>query len=125
MRHRRIIAGTLCGLLFAAAAQASAQDEQESAVARKPTVPEYERVGRFIYAFHRAGLSPEKLADPLIARRAPPELAQRAADLAEKFDAIVKQRARLPDEELKATLREAEHVSAALARWRNGETQQE
>ncbi|SFD23052.1 hypothetical protein [Massilia yuzhufengensis] len=121
MRHSCFIAAALCGLLAAGPLHAA----QESGAPDKPAVPDYERIGRFIYAFHRTGANPEKLRDPLVARRAPPELATRAAELADKFDAIVKQRVTLPDDELKATLREAELVSAALWRWREGQAQQE
>lgn len=79
---------------------------------------DYERVGRFIYAFQRAGVSVDELKSADIARHAPPELATRAKRLAQKFEFIVKANASVPDAEIDMTLREAAAVSAAIADWR-------
>lgn len=119
MRHSWFVLAAVCCLLPAGAAQAQAAGEVPAR--EKRAVDEYERMGRFIYAFHRAGVSTEQLTDPVLARRGPPELAQRAGALAERFDQVVKQRAAVPDEELAATLREARAVGAAIALWRRGE----
>lgn len=81
--------------------------------------PDFERVGRFIYAFHRAGVSVDALKGTDIATGAPPELSGRARRLAEKFDLIVQRRAQVPDAEVKATLAEAGAVGAAIRTWRN------
>lgn len=105
-------------LLLSGAAQVAAQDAPAAAEAAKPAkARDYERIGRFIYAFHRAGVSRERLTDPVLARRAPPELAQRAGALADKFDQILAKQVTASDEELKATLREAALVGAAIAQW--------
>ena len=125
MRQQDIILGAICGVLAIGTAQGAGQAGEAKAApvaqAVQSEAPHYERIGRFIYAFHRAGVSPEKLTDPAIARRAPPELAQRAAALAEKFDQIVKKQAACSDEEMKATLLEAQAVGAAIAQWRDGQ----
>jgi hypothetical protein len=80
--------------------------------------PDYERIGRFIYAFHRAGASADKLRAPDLAAQAPSELAQRARSLADHVDRILMEHANVPDAELEATLREAAAVSAAIEQWR-------
>ena len=118
MRHSSFVLAAVCGLLLAGGAQGQAASDVPPPAQR--AVNEYERMGHFIYAFHRAGVSTEQLTDPVLARRGPPELAQRAAALADKFDQLVKQRAAVPDEELAATLREARAVGAAIALWRQG-----
>jgi hypothetical protein len=81
-------------------------------------VPDYERVGRFIYAFHRAGVSIDELNGADIAKHAPAELAARARRLAQKFDFIVKAHAKVADAEIDATLREAVAMGASIANWR-------
>jgi hypothetical protein len=90
---------------------------------RENTMPEYERVGRFIYGFHRS-VSREALDRKTLAGQgAPAELLLRAGRLADEFDHIVtsmKSSAGVPDAELDATLREAQAVGAALAAWREG-----
>jgi hypothetical protein len=108
----------LAAFLLSGAVQGAAQDAPATAEAAKPGKQrDYERIGRFIYAFHRAGVSVEQLTDPTLARRAPPELAQRAGALAVKYEQIVANQATAPDHELKATLREAELVGATIAQW--------
>jgi hypothetical protein len=81
-------------------------------------VPDYDRIGRFIYAFHRTGVSIDQLNSDEIARHAPAQLAARARRLAHKFDFIVKSQARVADAEIDATLREAASMSASIAKWR-------
>jgi negative regulator of sigma E activity len=81
-------------------------------------VPDYERIGRFIYAFHRAGVSIDELKGDDIAKHAPRELATRASRLAQKFDFILKAQARVPDAEIDAILRQAADMSASIAAWR-------
>ena len=110
------IAAGACGLLLAGVAQGAPQAAPGPATQQRSEVPDYERIGRFIYAFHRA-VSVKRLTDPLVARRAPPELARRALELAQRYERIVQAHAALPDEELRATLREAESVGADLAAW--------
>jgi hypothetical protein len=88
---------------------------------REDTMPEYERVGRFIYAFHRSVSRDDLDRKTLAGQGAPTELLLRAGKLADEFDCILKSMkssASVPDAELDATLREAEAVGAALAAWR-------
>lgn len=75
--------------------------------------PDYERIGRFIYAFHRSGVSREELTSIEVAH-APPELAQRTQRLASEFDCILKANARVPDERIEAALREGAELGGAL-----------
>lgn len=87
---------------------------------REDTMPEYERVGRFIYGFHR-GVPRDALDSKTLAGQgAPVELLLRAGRLADEFDRIVQKHASVPDAQLDATLREAADVGAALAAWREG-----
>lgn len=76
--------------------------------------PEYERVGRFIYGFHRF-VARDDLDRRALAGKVPKELLLRAGALADEFGHIVHDSARVPDAEMQATLREAEAVGAALA----------
>lgn len=82
------------------------------------TTPGYERVGRFIYGFHRIVARDALERKTLAARHAPRELLLRAGALADEFDHIVARGADVPDAEIEATLREAAAVQAALAAWR-------
>lgn len=102
------------------AAKQVRNDAQGQTAARTGDSPDYERVGRFIYAFHRAGGSIDALNGPVLAMHAPPELAARAKLLAQKFDFIVNANATVTDAEMQATLREATAVSALIAEWRRG-----
>jgi hypothetical protein len=90
---------------------------------KEGTVPEYERVGRFIYRFHRSVSRDDLDRKTLAGQGAPTELLLRAGKLADEFDHIMKSMkssASVPDAELEATLREADAVGAALAAWRGG-----
>jgi hypothetical protein len=90
---------------------------------REGTMPEYERVGRFIYGFHRSVSRDDLDRKTLAGQGAPNELLLRAGRLADEFDRIVnsmKNSAGIPDAELDAALREAADVGAALAAWRKG-----
>jgi hypothetical protein len=79
--------------------------------------PDYERVGRFIYAFHRTGVSREELTGIEVSH-APPELAERARRLGEEFDRILKANATEPDEQIGAALREGAELGEVLRAWR-------
>lgn len=79
--------------------------------------PDYQRVGRFIYAFHRAGVARQALTG-FEMHAAPPALAARARLLAATFDHILQVHAQVPDDEIAAALREAGDLGAALAAWR-------
>jgi cytosine/adenosine deaminase-related metal-dependent hydrolase len=81
-------------------------------------VADYERIGRFIYAFHRTGVSINELTSDDFARQAPSELAARASRLAQKIDLIVKTHARVADAEIDATLHEAAAMHASITEWR-------
>lgn len=82
------------------------------------TPPGYERVGRFIYGFHRIVARDALERKTLAALHAPRELLLRAGALADEFDHIVQRSADVPDAEIEAALREAAAVQAALAAWR-------
>ncbi len=90
------------------------------AAARHDDVPDYERVGRFLYGFQRIVGSDELDRKSLAAQRAPADLLIRVGRLADEFDRIVQGGVRAPDAQLDATLREAAAVHAALAAWRAG-----
>jgi hypothetical protein len=83
-------------------------------------VPDYERVGRFLYGFQRIVAADDLDRKSLAAQHAPAELLKRAGRLADEFDRIVQGGVRAPDAQLDATLREAAAVHAALAAWRAG-----
>jgi len=91
---------------------------EASMTATPDTPPDYERVGRFIYGFHRIVARDALERKTLAAQHAPNELLLRAGALADEFDHIVQRSARVPDAEIDATLREAAAVQAALAAWR-------
>ncbi|WP_292043915.1 hypothetical protein [Massilia sp. UBA6681] len=83
----------------------------------------YERIGRFIYGFHRI-VSPEELRALQDGCRLPAELADRGAALAERFDAVLadwQEDARLErgdsvsDERIAALLKDTRDFSAELA----------
>ena len=75
---------------------------------------DYERIGRFIYSFHRVCGSVDELNVFASDVNVPPELAARAANLAEKFDYILKNCASVAECELESTLREASEVQSAI-----------
>jgi hypothetical protein len=83
-------------------------------------VPAYERVGRFIYGFHRIVSRDELDRKTLAAQHAPTGLLLRAGTLADEFDRIVKSGAAVSDVQIDVTLREAAEVEVALAAWRHG-----
>jgi hypothetical protein len=87
-------------------------------VATQQGVPDYERVGRFLYGFQRIVASDDLDRKALAAQHAPPDLLMRAGRLADEFERIVQGGLRAPDAQLEATLREAAAVHAALAAWR-------
>jgi hypothetical protein len=86
-------------------------------------VPDYERIGRFLYGYQRivarAGIDKKALVE----QHAPAELRLRAGLLIDEFDRIVdrigRNQAAVPDVQLDATLREASEVAAALEAWRH------
>lgn len=77
---------------------------------------DFERMGRFIYRFHRVVARDALDRKTLAARHAPLELLLRVGALADEFDHIVAGNA-APDAELDATLREAVMVEKMLAAW--------
>ena len=112
------VAACLAATSAAARTQAQAQAPSASATAAASTTPEHERIGRFIYAFFRAGGGDaQDLDKPGRAAGAPPGLAARAHRLAMRFDAAVEMAAAMPDAELRAILDEAAAVHAAIAAW--------
>jgi hypothetical protein len=89
-----------------------------STAARRDGVPDYERIGRFLYGFQRI-VTPDDLdRQALAAQHAPADLLFRAGRLADEFDRIVQGGLRAPDAQFEATLREAAEVHAALQAWR-------
>lgn len=79
---------------------------------------DYERLGRFIYTFHRICGSADKLTDTELATDAPPELAKRAAYLAQKFHHIIENPGSTAESELGSTLHEATEVQRRIDEWR-------
>lgn len=82
------------------------------------TLPDYERIGRFLYGFQRIVAREALERKTLAAQHAPTELLLRAGRLADEYDHIAKRGADVPDAEIEATLREAAAVRAALVAWR-------
>jgi len=91
---------------------------EESMSTTTDTPPDYERVGRFIYGFHRIVARNALERKTLAAQHAPHDLLLRAGQLADEYDHIARHGADVPDAEIEATLREAAAVRAALALWR-------
>lgn len=124
----RTLVLALAGLsvVFPAAAWAADPPQHAERVASHDAqaAAPYERIGRFIYAFHRTGLSIESLTSDELAKNAPPALSSRARNLAVRFESILKTPESVPDSELQATLQEAAQVSAALKQWRQGGLQE-
>ena len=105
----------------ACAAMADQGPESNPGMAKQtPKAPYYEAVGRFIYAYHREGVSLKVLNNLELARRGPPELAARAHAIAQKFDWILHGEITPPEAELNDILREAVAVSAAIREWQQG-----
>lgn len=75
----------------------------------------YERIGKFIYAFHRmCGRPLEDLAADALPEGVTPELAARAASLAQRFNLLAKDFAAATDEDFAATLEEASAVRTLI-----------
>jgi hypothetical protein len=83
---------------------------------------DYDRVGRFIYGFHRTVTRDDLDRKALAAQHAPDALLLRAGRLADEFDRIVDNALRVSDAQLDATLREAGELRTALQAWRDGAT---
>jgi len=99
------------------------QEADGSAVAAdRATVPDYERVGRFVYAFHRVVSRDSLELKTLAAQHAPTPLLLRAGPLADEFDHILKDGAAVPQAEIDATLGEAAAVRTMLDAWRESAT---
>jgi hypothetical protein len=88
-----------------------------AAAADRATVPDYERVGRFVYAFHRIVSRDSLERKTLAAQQAPTPLLLRAGQLADAFDHILKDGAAVPQAEIDATLKEAAAVRTMLDAW--------
>jgi hypothetical protein len=80
---------------------------------------DYERIGRFIYSFHRVCASIDELNEVALATNAPSELKELAANLAQKFSHVLKNFASTSDNELETTLSEASEVQAQINAWRS------
>lgn len=80
---------------------------------------DYDRIGRFIYAFHRMCGSVETLSDTAQDANAPRELKDRAARLARNYEHILANIASTADSELESTLRLASEVRAEIDNWRS------
>lgn len=96
-------------------AQRQLPDTNAGAVTQDP-VPRYERIGRFIYRFHRILARDDLDRKTLAGRQAPPALLLRAGLLADEFDHIVGSD-NVPDAEIEATVTEAIAVEKILAAW--------
>lgn len=77
---------------------------------------DYERIGRFIYGFHRVCGSVEQLNQFAARPGVPPELAARASSLAQKFEHILTYANAVGETELDATLQEAVDLQAEIDR---------
>lgn len=80
---------------------------------------DYERIGQFIYSFHRICGSVEKLTEAASASNTPHDIKERAASLARKFDHILENAASTPESELEMTLHEASAAQAELDKWQS------
>jgi hypothetical protein len=80
---------------------------------------DYERIGRFIYAFHGICGSVDALTDTELAANAPPPLVQRAARVAQKYRHITSNFASTAEGELESTLREVTEVQSGIDEWRS------
>ena len=119
MPVRHLIAATAAAAGLAASSAAAQVPAPAASAASTPETPDYERIGKFIYAFFRAGGGDaQDLEQPGRAAGVPAELAARAHRLTVRFDAAVEMAAAMPEAELSAILDEAAAVHAALAAWR-------
>jgi hypothetical protein len=80
---------------------------------------DYERIGRFIYSFHRVCGSVEALNEIALARDAPQGLAVRAFGLVKMFERVVKKSQYIPESEITSALLEATVVQAEIDEWRS------
>ncbi|NNG21955.1 hypothetical protein [Telluria aromaticivorans] len=87
------------------------------AAAEQGVAADYERAGRFIYAFHKAGMSLAALKAAGKEAALSPGLAGRAHHLAQHYERILAAQVTAPDEELRAVLDEAASLGAAIAQW--------
>ncbi|MGB9989126.1 hypothetical protein [Pseudoduganella rhizocola] len=83
---------------------------------------DYERIGRFVYSFHRICGSVDVLTEIGLDRTAPQELAKRAASLARTFDRILKDAISVPESEIDSALREASAVQTGINEWLAGKS---
>jgi hypothetical protein len=97
-------------------------DGSAAAVSGQAAVPGYERIGRFVYAFHRIVSRDSLERKTLAAQQAPTPLLLRAGQLADEFDHILKDGAAVPQAEIDATLGEAAAVRTMLDAWRQSAT---
>lgn len=78
-------------------------------------MPDYERIAKFIYSFHRVcGRPVEDLSADALPEGVSPELAARAASLAQRFNLLAKDFAAATDEEFAAALEEASAVRTLI-----------
>lgn len=80
---------------------------------------DYERIGRFIYSFHRICGSVEALTGTALDTRTPRDLQERAANLARMFNQLLANAAFTAESELESTLREASEVQSEIDKWRS------
>lgn len=119
MSVRRLIAATAASAGLAAASALGQAPAPSASAASAAAAPDFERIGRFIYAFFRAGGGDaQDLEKPGRAAGVPSALAARAHRLTVRFDAAVEMADAVPDAELRAILDEAAAVHAAIAAWR-------
>lgn len=125
MKIPSFVVSAVCTLSLALPVQATSivipptqeqADVQEQSSQESETRP-YERVGNFIYAFHRVIGSTENLNAISLSSSAPVDLAMRARDLAQKFDALSRTMDTATDAEMVETLREATAVKALIEDW--------
>jgi hypothetical protein len=80
---------------------------------------DYERIGRFIYSFHRICGSVDELTKIGVDTSAPQELAARALRVVEKFEYVLKNSAFIAEAQLESTLRKAADLQAEIKEWRS------
>ena len=80
---------------------------------------DYERIGQFIYSFHRVCGSVEELSKTALAENAPTGLRERAASLARKLGHLLDNAALTDENEFESMLREASEVQSEIDRWRS------
>lgn len=79
---------------------------------------DYERIGRFIYSFHRVCGSTEALKEVSLTTGVPQEIAGRAHNLATIFDRVVKNPGSMTESDIDSILREATDTQSAIDVWR-------